>query len=751
MLRAALAPLVVAATALVAGVPSMASAQTTSGYLPGIDVSHWQGAIDWPKVAASGQRFVIAKATEGQTYNDDEYATNKAGATAAGLAFTAYHFARPDSTANDAVLEADHFVSVAQLGAGNLLPALDLEKTGGLDTAALTAWVWAWLQEVDARLGVKPMIYTGPYFWRTYMGDTAEFADAGYKVLWIANWNVSSPSVPASDWGGNGWTFWQYSDCGTVPGISGCVDTDWFNGTDFGRVRIRQITVTLNAPDGLVTSAPSGIDCGATCTANFDPGATVTLTPTPNPGAVFIGWGGACAGAGAGTCTLTMNANRTVTATFGFVLTTSLSGAGVGTVTSTPAGIDCGSSCSAAFPTGTAVTLTPTADPGMEFSGWSGDCSGTGSCAVTLDAAHTVTATFIDDVPPTVTLAAPSQLTGAVTARFSEIVHKVTRSDFVLRAGGSTANVAAAIECRSSTGTSVDCSTGDVTVATLRSDAPLIPGQRYTAIVDPDGVTTQIVDRGGNPVAITSQAFTAATALEQGNPAVRYAWRTVSNHSAFGGSYEVEHLAGARVTYLFTGSSVTWYTMTGPSQGRASVVIDGHSRGTFDQYASAFHYRISRAFTHLGSGEHSITINVLGKRSAAATDTQVAVDAFAVGGTVHATPATAASWQLVRASKASGGSFAESDLAGSSVSLTFRGTAIDWYEILGPNRGRARVFVDGKLLRTEDDYAATVTYGVRRRVANLADRVHTLRIVVLGEARAAASGRLVTIDRFVVH
>jgi len=751
LLGATLASLVVAATALVAGVPFTASAQTTSGYLPGIDVSHWQGAIDWPAVAASGRRFVIAKATEGQTYTDDTYATNKAGATAAGLAFTAYHFARPDSTANDAVLEADHFVSVAQLGAGNLIPALDLEKTGGLDTASLTAWVWAWLQEVGARLGVKPMIYTGPYFWKTYMGDTTEFADAGYKVLWIANWNVSSPSVPASDWGGNGWTFWQYSDCGTVPGISGCVDTDWFNGTDFGRVRIRQITVTVNSPDGIVTSTPSGIACGTTCTANFDPGATVTLTPTPNPGAVFVGWGGACAGAGAAACTVTMNANRTVTATFGFTLTASLSGAGMGAVTSTPAAIDCGSTCSAPFATGTAVTLTPTADPGSEFSGWSGDCSGTALCVVTVDAAHTVNATFIDDVPPTVTLTAPNQLTGSVTAKFSEIVHKITRSDFVLRAGGSTGNVAATITCRSSKGASVDCSTGDVIAAVLRPDAPLIPGQHYAASIDPDGGTTQIVDRGGNPVATTSQAFTAATAVEQGNAAVRYSWRTVSNHSALGGSYQVEHLAGARIEYRFTGPAVTWYTMTGPSQGRASVAIDGRSRGTFDQYAAAFHYRIARSFGHLGPGEHTIAINVLGSKASAATDAQVVVDAFATGGTVYANPPVTPSWQPVRASRASGGSFAQSDLAGSSVSLTFRGTAIDWYEIQGPNRGRARVFVDGKLIRTEDDYATTATFDVRRGVANLADRVHTLRIVVLGEARAAASGRIVTIDRFVVH
>jgi GH25 family lysozyme M1 (1,4-beta-N-acetylmuramidase) len=71
------------------------------------------------------------------------------------------------------------------------------------------------------------MIYTGPNFWRTATGDTTEFADRGYRLLWIANWFVPEPDVPANDWGGYSWTFWQYDNCGTVPGISGCVDLDY--------------------------------------------------------------------------------------------------------------------------------------------------------------------------------------------------------------------------------------------------------------------------------------------------------------------------------------------------------------------------------------------------------------------------------------------------------------------------------------------------------------------------------------------
>jgi hypothetical protein len=80
------------------------------------------------------------------------------------------------------------------------------------------------------------MIYTSPNFWKNSLGNTTMFADQGYGVLWVAHWFVTSPTVPASNWGGHGWTFWQYDDCGSVPGIAGCVDLDRYNGTDLSPV-----------------------------------------------------------------------------------------------------------------------------------------------------------------------------------------------------------------------------------------------------------------------------------------------------------------------------------------------------------------------------------------------------------------------------------------------------------------------------------------------------------------------------------
>ena len=212
--------------------PSTAPPPTPAVYIEGIDVSHYQGTIDWAQVPGAGKQFVIMQATVGETYVDPTYAANAAGARAAGLRVTAYHFAFPLTLPDDAILQADWFVENAALLPGDLVPALDLEKTGGLSTGELQAWVSAWLGEVYARLGVRPMIYTSPTFWANSMGNTTMFADQGIAVLWVAHWDTVTPTAPANNWGGQGWTFWQYSDCGRVAGITGCVDLDRYGGAD---------------------------------------------------------------------------------------------------------------------------------------------------------------------------------------------------------------------------------------------------------------------------------------------------------------------------------------------------------------------------------------------------------------------------------------------------------------------------------------------------------------------------------------
>ena len=564
--------------------------------VPGIDVSHHQDTIDWGQVAASGKRFAIAKATEGRTFVDPLYAINKFNAQANGLVFGAYHFAQPDDSANDAVEEADHFVTIAQLIPGNLIPVLDIERTGGLSQAEVTEWILTWLGRVTERLGVRPMVYTSPNGWENRTGDTTAVADAGYTILWVAHWGVAEPRLPADDWGGNGWTFWQYTSDGSVPGIEGRVDLDWYESDDFG-------PVTIPSPD--------------------------------------------------------------------------------------------------------------------------------------------VTA-------PIATLTTPVDVDEPVTVSFDEVVRRVSPANVFVRVTGAGSAIDASYTCRSRKGLDVGCETGNVRTVIVQPVAPLVPGESYEAVVNPTEATIPVVDRSGNPAPATVQAFASPTEVEQSSAAVSYGWRTVSSQRALGGSYEVERSEGATASFAFTGRSVTWYTATGRSQGRAAVSIDGVSRGTFDQFGTSMNVEVARKFAGLGGGAHTITIRVLGTGSPNATDTQVVVDAFEAGGDIAATPDLETSWATVDASGASGGSLAASDVGRASVTFTFRGTGVDWYTFRDRRQGKASVYIDGVLVRTVDNYAANPTFGVGRSFSGLADGVHTLRIVVLGEGRPAARGTLVSIDRLVV-
>lgn len=147
---------------------------------------------------------------------------------------------------------------------------------------------------------------------------------------------------------------------------------------------------------GTVTSDVGGINCGATCSTNFDSTTVITLAAIPDAGFIFAGWGGACSGVSA--CALTMDADKSVTANFTldtpYTLNVSKTGTGAGTVTGDVGGINCGASCSANYNLNTAVTLTVTPDTGSTFTGWSGACAGVGACMITMDTAKSVTANF---------------------------------------------------------------------------------------------------------------------------------------------------------------------------------------------------------------------------------------------------------------------------------------------------------------------------------------------------------------------
>ncbi|MGZ4044172.1 MAG: glycoside hydrolase family 25 protein, partial [Bacteroidia bacterium] len=198
----------------------------------GIDVSSYQGLVNWTSVKNAGYTFAWAKATEGLTVNDSQYLNNAVNGVNAGVYMGAYHFAHPDNnpTNADAISEANHFLSVAQpyIISCQLPPVLDLEVSTSLTSSQLTAWVQNWMNTVQSATGITPILYTDGS-----IANSLGSSLASYCKLWIADPDGSPTVSPSSTYLGvwyPNWSFKQYSWTGTVPGISGSVDLDSFNG-----------------------------------------------------------------------------------------------------------------------------------------------------------------------------------------------------------------------------------------------------------------------------------------------------------------------------------------------------------------------------------------------------------------------------------------------------------------------------------------------------------------------------------------
>lgn len=198
----------------------------------GIDVSHFQGEIEWPRVASSDVAFCFIKATEGSSYVDPYFQANWSGSAAAGLSRGAYHFGR---ASNDAIAQAQLFYNTVTadgaLGPGDLPPVLDLETLDGQPPVEVLQWTLAFLAKADALFGRRTVVYTGAGFWQS-LQDLPGCEVLASRPLWLAAYSAH-PQVPPP-W--SSWTFWQYSDGSAnggspVPGVMGDVDQDWFAGT----------------------------------------------------------------------------------------------------------------------------------------------------------------------------------------------------------------------------------------------------------------------------------------------------------------------------------------------------------------------------------------------------------------------------------------------------------------------------------------------------------------------------------------
>jgi lysozyme len=239
----------------------------------GIDVYSGQGAVDWMKVKGAGRDFAFIKATQGNYNKQSTFAANWTGAAAAGVLRSPYHFF--DGTI-DGKVQAQWFLDELNanggLQPGDLPPMLDLEcptsssqsaaspnceytgNSGWVATATLKQRTYDWLTTVEAATGRKPYIYSYPSW---FAG--VSFTDAALATypLFIATYS-SCASVPAP------WTkavFWQYSDTGTVSGVSGQVDEDRFIGSA-GDLTGQTGSVPPDAGVGAADAGAGGPDAG---------------------------------------------------------------------------------------------------------------------------------------------------------------------------------------------------------------------------------------------------------------------------------------------------------------------------------------------------------------------------------------------------------------------------------------------------------------------------------------------------------
>ncbi|KAL4254587.1 Lysozyme [Abortiporus biennis] len=225
-------------TTVLAALVSTAAAEPTlvkRANPQGIDVSHYQGAVNFKTAKANGIAFAYIKATEGTTFIDPEFNTNYVAATNAGIIRGGYHFAHPDSSSG--ATQANYFLAHGGgwSADGITLPgALDIEYNPngatcyGLSASAMVSWIKDFSNTYHSKTGVYPVIYTTTDWWKTCTGNSAAFGST--NPLWIARYASSIGTLPA------GWsytTFWQYANSGSNPG-----DQDLFNGSLDGLKRL---------------------------------------------------------------------------------------------------------------------------------------------------------------------------------------------------------------------------------------------------------------------------------------------------------------------------------------------------------------------------------------------------------------------------------------------------------------------------------------------------------------------------------
>lgn len=256
----------------------------------GIDVSRWQGTINWTSVKGAGKTYAWAQATRGAYLTNVNFVANMVNGKAAGVLMGAYHYATPAT--NSPTVEANYFWNLAGqfiLADGKtLMPMLDIEEfTGHVGATSYSDWANQWYNIIVAKAAaagvtIKPVMYSSACHYCNMNSSCSQFG------AWVANYMGGNPNPQTGTpwincsgcnlWGSGIWHFWQYSSTGAVPGISGNVDLDVFNGT---AAQLQAWVATAAGPD---TTAP--VISGVAASGISSSSATITWTTDENSDSV---------------------------------------------------------------------------------------------------------------------------------------------------------------------------------------------------------------------------------------------------------------------------------------------------------------------------------------------------------------------------------------------------------------------------------------------------------------------------------
>lgn len=186
--------------------------------LEGIDVSHYQGDVDWRKVKDEGIIFAFIKASQGQHTVDKKFKRNHQQLESLKMPWGVYHYLDPSI---DAYAQAHHFIQTVDKNIGHFPPIVDIEAFEDQSLETIKNVLDTYITLIEKYYNCKPIIYTAPHFW-----DRLHDHDYGEYGLWLANY-AANPHLPA---GWDDWLFWQYTSKGQVDGVDGEVDRNQFKG-----------------------------------------------------------------------------------------------------------------------------------------------------------------------------------------------------------------------------------------------------------------------------------------------------------------------------------------------------------------------------------------------------------------------------------------------------------------------------------------------------------------------------------------